>query len=214
MTQGDKALKVPPRRRRKDARPGEIIEAALTLFVLNGFAATKLSDVAQRAGVVKGTLYRYFDTKEALFRAVVRHLQAKNLEMVRQAGLQETGPFAQVLTTMLARLAQTVGESKIPAIIRMVLAESRSFPDLSSIWHDEVVAPMLAAIASMIAAAQARAELGPGDPRLHAISIIGPMLMGILYQEVFRSSANDWLDLESLARQHSATILKGMKYEP
>ncbi|GGX95405.1 TetR family transcriptional regulator [Massilia dura] len=211
MTQDGKALEVPPRRRRKDDRPGEIIEAALALFVVNGFAATKLSDVAQRAGVVKGTLYRYFDTKESLFRAVVQHLQVENLEVVRQAGLQETGPFAQVLTTMLARIAQTVSESKIPAIVRMVLAESRSFPDLSSIWHDEIVAPMLGAMTSMIASAQARGELGPGDPRLHAMSIMGPMLMGILYQEVFRSSTNDWLDLESLARQHTATILKGMK---
>lgn len=213
MTQDDKALESPPRRRRKNDRPSEIIEAALTLFVMNGFAATKMSDVAQRAGVVKGTLYRYFDTKEALFRAVVQYLQAGNLEMVRQAGLQQTGPFAQVLTTMLAQIAQTLGESKIPAIVRMVLAESRSFPDLSFIWHDEVVTPMLTAIAAMIAGAQARGELGPGDPRLHAMSIIGPMFMGILYKEAFHSSANGWLDLENLARQHSATILKGMKCE-
>ena len=214
MTLDDKAPEVPPRRRRKDNRPGEIIEAALTLFVVNGFAATKLSDVAQRAGVVKGTLYRYFDTKEILFRAVVRHLQAENLAMVRQAGLQETGPFAQVVTAILTRIAQTVGKSEIPAIVRMVLAESHSFPDLASIWHDEVVAPMLAVMTGMITGAQARGEVGPGDPRLHAMSIIGPMLMGALYLEVFRGSANGWLDLESLAQQHATTVLKGMERKP
>lgn len=212
MTLDEKILT--PRRRRKDDRPGEIIQAALSLFVMHGFAATKLSDVAQKAGAVKGTLYRYFDTKEMLFRAVVRHLQAENLAMVRQAGVQETGPFAQVVTAMLTRIAQTLGKSEIPALVRMVLAESRSFPDLASIWHDEVVAPMLAAMAGIITGAQARGEVGPGDPRLLAMSIIGPMLMGTLYLEVFPSSANNWLDLESLARQHATTVLKGMVVKP
>lgn len=210
MTQNDKAPKVLPRRR-KDDRPGEIIEAALTLFVANGFAATKLSDVAQRAGVVKGTLYRYFETKEVLFRAVVKHLQAENLAMARQAGSPETAPFAQVVDTLLTRIAQAVGRSQIPAIVRMVLAESRSFPDLACIWHDEVVAPMLAAITDIVTGAQARGEAGSGDPRLHAMSILGPLLMGTLYLEVFGSSAKHWLDLERLAHQHAITVLKGME---
>src|SRR5512145_278407 len=60
-----------PRRRRKDARPAELTAAALDLFVEKGFAATRLDDVAARAGVSKGTLYLYFDSKEALFKAVV-----------------------------------------------------------------------------------------------------------------------------------------------
>ncbi|MYM74069.1 TetR family transcriptional regulator [Duganella sp. FT134W] len=210
----DKVPEVPLRRRRKDDRPAEIIDAALGEFVMNGFAATKLSDVAQRAGVVKGTLYRYFETKEALFRAVVRHLQAENLAVARQAGFQDMIPFAQAVPTMLTRIARTVGTSQIPAIVRMVLAESRSFPDLASIWHDEVVAPMLEVLTAIISGAQARGEVAPGDPRLHAMSLIGPMLMGTLYLEVFRGSSNNWLDLEDLAQQHAITVLKGMELKP
>jgi AcrR family transcriptional regulator len=61
-----------PRKRRKEARPGELLAAALDLFVARGYAATRLEDVAQQAGVSKGTLYLYFENKEALFKAVIR----------------------------------------------------------------------------------------------------------------------------------------------
>ena len=61
-----------PRKRRKEARPSELLEAALELFVEKGFAATRLEDVASRAGVSKGTLYLYFENKDALFKAVVQ----------------------------------------------------------------------------------------------------------------------------------------------
>jgi len=195
--------------RRKDARPSEIIEAALDLFVLNGFAATKLSDVAQRAGVVKGTLYRYFATKEDLFRATVRHLVANNLTMVEHASPGD-GKVAALVPTMLGRIARAIAGSRIPAIVRMVLAESRTFPDLAAIWHDEVVSPMLNAVASVIAGGQARGEFRDGDPRLYALSIIGPMVTGALYREVFGNRDGEWPDLEALALQHADTIMRGL----
>jgi AcrR family transcriptional regulator len=72
------------RTRRKEARPGEIIEAAITIFVQHGFAAARLEDVARLAGVSKGTLFVYFATKEELFRAVAQHLLAMNLASMQQ----------------------------------------------------------------------------------------------------------------------------------
>lgn len=194
--------------RRKDARPGEIIEAALELFVQNGFAATKLTEVAQRAGVVKGTLYRYFDTKEALFRATVRHIVAENLGPVDRVD----PPFptvAALLPAMLRTVAIGIGTSRIPAIIRMVLAESRAFPDLASIWHDEVVLPMLDRVSRIIAEGQARGEIRAGDPRLHALSVIGPMVTGALYHEVFGNAGDGWPSMDALALQHAETMVRG-----
>jgi AcrR family transcriptional regulator len=196
--------------RRKDARPGEIIEAALELFVLNGFAATKLTEVAQRAGVVKGTLYRYFDTKEDLFRATVRHLLAENLAVVEHAALPAESTIAEILPALLRQLARAVSGSRLPAIVRMVLAESRNFPDLAAIWHAEVVSPMLDAVATIIAGAQTRGEIRAGDPRLYALSIIGPMVTGVLYQEVFGDLRPGWPNLEALALQHAETIVRGL----
>lgn len=195
--------------RRKDARPGEIVEAALELFVLNGFAATKLSEVAQRASVAKGTLYRYFDTKEDLFRATVRHLVANNLKPVEHVPPGDDR-VAAIVPTLLAQVASAIAGSRIPAIIRMVLAESRTFPDLAAIWHDELVSPMLKAVTSIIAGGQARGEVRGGDPRLYAFSIIGPMVTGALYQEVFGDRDAEWLDIEALALQHADTIMRGL----
>jgi len=194
--------------RRKDARPGEIIEAALELFVLNGFAATKLTEVAQRAGVVKGTLYRYFDTKEDLFRASVRHLVGEKLALVE--GAIPTGTVAVLVPAMLRQIANSVGKSRIPAIVRMVLAESRTFPDLASIWHHEVVSPLLNRVAAIVAQGQATGEIRLGDPRLHALSVMGPMVTGILYHEVFGPSDDGWPSLDALALQHAETVVRGL----
>lgn len=211
MTTGKHELETGPKwNRRKDARPGEIIEAALELFVVKGFAATKLVEIAQRAGVAKGTLYRYFDTKEDLFRAVVRHLLTDNLITVAKAASLADGKVSERLPALLRQIASNVGGSRVPAIIRMVLAESRSFPDLAGIWHDEVVSPMLVAIATIIAGGQARGEIRPGDPRLYALSILGPMVTGALYQEVFAGS-DGWPDLDALALQHAETLLHGLR---
>jgi AcrR family transcriptional regulator len=195
--------------RRKDARPGEIIEAALELFVLNGFAATKLTEVAQRAGVVKGTLYRYFDTKEELFRATVRHLVAANLALVEHAAPID-GTVAAVVPAMLRQLARGVTGSRIPAIVRMVLAESRAFPDLATIWEDEVVSPMLDGVAAIIAKGQESGEIRTGDPRFHALSVVGPMVTAVLYREVFGESDDGWPSLNALALQHAETIVRGL----
>ena len=195
--------------RRKDDRPAEIIEAALELFVLNGFAATKLTEVAQRAGVVKGTLYRYFDTKEDLFRAAVRHLATANLALVEHA-VPIDGTVATVVPAMLRQVARGVTGSRIPSIVRMVLAESRAFPDLATIWHDEVVSPILNGVAAIMAKGQESGEIRVGDPRLDALSVIGPMVTGVLYREVFRTSDDGWPSLDALALQHAETIVRGL----
>lgn len=195
--------------RRKDARPTEIIGAAMTLFAETGFANTKLEDVARRAGVVKGTLYRYFDTKEALFRAVVRHLLTNHLHDVEKAALAFEGSLAEFVPMLLKRAAQRLGDERLPGLARMVLAESRTFPDLAAVWHDELATRMLNLIAGVIAKAQKRGEVRTGDPRLYAFSVLGPMAMAILYREVFGSGPMA-PDLDKLANQHAETILRGL----
>lgn len=72
MARGNMARSV--RARRKFERPGEILEAAFEEFVENGYAGTRLEDVAARAGVTKGTIYFYFESKEDVFASMVREL--------------------------------------------------------------------------------------------------------------------------------------------
>ncbi len=200
----------PKWRRRKTDRPGEIIEAALQVFAEHGFAGAKLDEVARRAGVSKGALYVYFETKEELFRAVVRTGIAPNFETMKAAADTFDGPFTRLAPMLLMRAAGLVQENKLPAVVKMVIGESRNFPDLARIWHDDVVSPLIAIITGIVARAQARGEVGPGDPRLHAMSLMGPMVMGLLFREVFGQVSTDLPDLQSLAVQHAQTVLHGL----
>ncbi|WP_458097981.1 TetR/AcrR family transcriptional regulator [Roseomonas sp. WA12] len=205
---GDGRLK---RQRRKDARPGEIIDAAMDVFAEKGFAAAKLDEVASRAGVAKGTLYRYFETKDDLFRAVARRAIASNLEAMQVGAEAFEGSLAEFVPVLLARFASTLGDSRLPAIARMVISESRSFPDLARIWHDDVASKALALLSGIIARGQKRGEIREGDPQLHAFSIIGPMMMGMLFREIFGEAGGDLPDMSRLAELHAETVLRGLR---
>jgi AcrR family transcriptional regulator len=90
----------PKWRRRKQARPGEIVEAALEVFAEKGFAAAKLDDIGRRAGIAKATLYRYFETKEEIFREVARAAVASLLGAPAEAS---GGLFAEFAPRLLSR---------------------------------------------------------------------------------------------------------------
>jgi AcrR family transcriptional regulator len=200
----------PKWRRRSEARPGEIVQAALEVFAEKGFAAARLDDIARQAGVSKGALYLYFETKEDLFRAVVREAVAPNLDMVEAMLAQATLPFPDLLRLLFARIVMVIGASRMGAVAKLVIGESRNFPELARVWHDEVVSRALTAISGAIAAAQARGEVRPGDPRFHAFSIMGPVLTGVIWRETFTPIGAPPLDLEALVRQHAETVIAGL----
>ena len=92
----------------------------------------------------------------------------------------------------------------------MVVGESRNFPELAEVWHDEIVQKTLSVLTSQIQRAQARGEIRPGDPRFHAFSIMGPMLLGLLWRETFTPVGGAAIDLVAIARQHAETIIGGL----
>jgi AcrR family transcriptional regulator len=196
--------------RRAEDRPREICAAALQVFADKGFAAAKLDEIALRAGVSKGTLYLYFKDKEDLFRAVVRDTIAPNIEVVRGLVSAAQLPFAEVVRTVLPRFADMTMKAPIGPVAKMVIGESRNFPELAKVWHDEVVSKAIGLIAGLIDQAQKRGEVRPGDPRLYAFSLMGPMVLGVLWRETLQPVGGDPLDLPQLARQHCETILTGL----
>jgi AcrR family transcriptional regulator len=197
-------------RRRKADRPAEIVAAALEVFAERGFAAARLEDVAARAGVSKAALYLYFETKTDLFRAVVGQAVAPNLAPIRALVAGADPSLAQAVPLVLAQVARIAGDPTIGAVAKMVIAESRNFPDLAKVWHDQVVAEGLGILAAVVERAQARGECRPGDPRLHAFSIIGPMIMGLLWGQVFAPVGGAPVEMGTLAAQHAATVLEGL----
>lgn len=203
----------PKWRRRKDARPAEIVAAALEVFAEKGFAAARLDDIAARAGVSKGALYLYFETKQDLFTAVVRDAISPNIAQVEAAARAMDIPFAQVVRLLIGRAAEMLTDSPVGPVAKMVIAESRNFPDLARVWHDEVVDRVLGVITGLIETAQARGEIRPGVARYHAFSIAGPLLMGALWREVLMPVGAAPVDLRILAAQHVETVLGGLLAE-
>ena len=201
-------------RRRKTARPSEIVTAALEVFAEKGFAAAKLEDIAARAGVSKGALYLYFDTKDDLFRAVVQETVAPNIAAARAMAEAFPGRFADLAPLLLGRVAQLAATSGLPAVAKMVIGESRNFPDLARVWHDTVVSQAIGLLTGLVAGAQAKGEVGPGDPRLHAISLMGPMVVAMIWREVFVPVGAEPIDIAALAAQHAQTALRGMLARP
>ncbi|PIB94179.1 TetR/AcrR family transcriptional regulator [Caulobacter sp. FWC2] len=197
-------------RRRAEARPGEIVQAAFEVFAEKGFAAAKLDEIAARAGISKGALYLYFETKEDIFRAVVREAVVPNLDAVEFTLDNAAMPFPDLLRMLFVRLALMIQASRIGAVAKLVIGESRNFPELARVWHDEVVSRALTALTKALARAQARGEVRIGDPHLQAFSIMGPILMGMIWQETFAPIGAPPLDVHGLITQHRETILAGL----
>ena len=200
----------PKWRRRKEERPDDIVAAALQIFAEKGFAAARMEEIAARAGLSKGAVYLYFPTKQDVFRAVVEQAVMPNVEAIERAMLDLEMPFADRLRLLLPRLAQIVTTLPVGAVAKMVIGESRNFPELAKVWHDNVILKGLGILVRLIEQAQARGEVRPGDPRFHAFSIIGPMMLGLLFRETFAPVGGAEVDLPGLARQHVETVLEGL----
>ena len=204
------ASPAPRWRRRKEARPADIVAAALAIFAEKGFAAARTEEIARRAGVSKGTLFLYFATKEDLFRAVVREVVVPNVEAVKGTLLASDLSLAEMVRAFLPRFAETVTRVPIGAVAKMVIGESRNFPELAKVWHDDVILKAVGLLAGLIERAQAKGEVRAGDPRIHAFSIMGPMMVSVLWRETFTPVGGATIDLAQVARQHAETVLGGL----
>jgi len=196
--------------RRKKDRPGDIVAAALTVFAEKGFAGAKMDEIAARAGLSKGAVYLYFPTKEDVFRAVVEQAVAPNIDALGQALLAIDMPFPDRVRTLLPRFGEIVTAKPLGAVAKMVLGESRNFPELAKVWHDNVVARGISLICQIVEQAQEKGEVRTGDPRIHAFSIMGPMMVGALWRETFTPVGGAEIDLVAVATQHAETVLEGL----
>lgn len=204
----------PKFRRRKEARPTEIVAAALEVFVDKGFAAARLEDIAARAGVSKGAIYLYFETKEDIFRAVVEQAIAPNIEVLKGVLAAHPGPFPDLVTLLVGRVAALAETTAIGGVLKMVIGEARNFPELARVWHDRLIVHALGALTAAIEAAQARGEVRPGDPRSFAVSLISPLLVGVLWRETFAPVGARPFDIPALLQQHAGVVLDGMLVQP
>jgi AcrR family transcriptional regulator len=197
-------------RRRKEARPEEILAAALASFAERGFAATRLEDVAARAGISKGTLYLYFKGKEELFEAVVRATLVPNIARLETLAATFEGPSARLLERLLLTLAGVVG-SQVGAIPKLVIAEAGNFPDLARFYLDQVVRRGLRLIAAILRRGIERGEFRPVDVDHTVFCVIAPMLIAALWKNSLEPHDDAPLDTQALARAHLDLLLRGLE---
>ena len=164
------------RERRKDARPGELLEAALDLFVEKGFAGTRAEEVAKRAGVSKGTLFLYFASKEELFKAVVRqNISGRFGEWNAEFDSFE-GSTADMLRFFMGMWWQRVGSTKVSGITKMMLTEAANFPELAHFYQQEVIAPAHELIRRMLQRGVDRGDFAPIDMNYGIYVVLAPMI--------------------------------------
>jgi len=165
------------RERRKEARPGELLEAALELFVEKGYAATRSEEVAVRAGVSKGTLFLYFPSKEELFKAVVMENIAGRFGGWNTEFEQFEGSTPEMLRYCLATWWEHVGATRASGITKLILSEGGNFPELAAFYRREVVAPGHALLRRILQRGVERGEMRADLPLDYAVyCLIAPMI--------------------------------------
>jgi TetR/AcrR family transcriptional regulator len=164
------------RSRRKQARPGELLAAALDLFVEKGFAATRAEEVAQRAGVSKGTLFLYFPTKEDLFKAVVRENIAGKVNEGFDELYKFTGPTAELLPFMMHLWWERFGSTKASGITKLMMSEATNFPELTEFYYNEVIEPNHRLIQGMIQRGIDSGEFREVDMHYAIYAISAPLI--------------------------------------
>ena len=170
------------RARRKEARPGVLLDAALDLFVEKGFAATRSEVVAARAGVSKGTLFLYFPSKDELFKAVVReNISGRFTEWNAEFATFE-GSTAEMLRYAVQAWWDRVGNTKASGITKLMMGEARNFPELAAFYEAEVVVPGQQLLRRILERGVARGEFRPLDLDYALFSVLAPMMFLVMWK--------------------------------
>jgi AcrR family transcriptional regulator len=196
-----RAVKRTPRREanRRDARRAGILAAALDEFSARGFAATRLDDVAARAGVAKGTIYLYFRDKESLFQELVRSMITPLVGAIATAPLGDL-PIRAVGEMIVEVFISEIYGTRRKDIIRLMIAEGPRFPALAEFYYREVIARVLPVVHERLVQAVERGELAHDALARFPQLLVAPLLMAILWESLFGRIAP--LDVRQLVRAH------------
>jgi len=207
-----KAQPKPRRARRKDARPAEILSAALDLFAERGFAATKLDDVAKAAGVGKGTIYLYFATKEDLFKAAVRQELLPNLDKIETLMANYEGSAADVIRGIIRRQIGLL-DSNLVAIPKLIVTEAGNFPELARFYADEVIKRVIPLLTRIIEHGIARGEFRPLEPKSVLPLLGAPFLLMVLWKHSLGRHTDVAIDAKAVLETHLDILLRGLAAE-
>lgn len=204
------------RERRKEARPGELLDAALALFVEKGFAATRVEEVASHAGVSKGTLFLYFPTKEDLFKAVIRENIGKLFPVWNEEFKSFTGSSGEMLRYAMLRWWAQMGNTPASGIAKLVISEAQNFPDIAAFYQAEVIRPGNALLRQILARGVASGEFRPIDLDQAVYTVVAPMIFMMMWKHSMGACAAscDIADPERFIHMQVDVLLHGMTASP
>ncbi|WP_425258102.1 TetR/AcrR family transcriptional regulator [Rubrivivax sp. RP6-9] len=202
-----------PRRRSKETRPQELLDAALALFVAKGFAATRSEEVARAAGVSKGTLYLYYPSKEELFKAVVRQNLASRIAEGQEMVDSFQGRASDLIVALMQTWWQRMEEEAAAGIHKVVLAEVRNFPELAQFYTDEVIAPADRLFSSVVQRGIDSGEFRPLPVHEVAHALMAPMIFHALHRHSFGACPVHGVELDPAAilRTQMEITLRGLQ---
>ena len=198
------------RQRRKQARPQELLEAALALFVEKGFAATRAEEVAQLAGVSKGTLYLYYPSKEELLKAVIAHYLSARIAATAEQVRQITGPMEPVLREMLVAWWQQTYASPASGTFKLIISEVRNFPDIAEFYVREVIEPGHQLVGTILQRGIDSGEFRAVDVESAVHSLLLPMVMLCTHKHALGACTPHSIDAAKFIADHVELVLSGL----
>jgi AcrR family transcriptional regulator len=196
--------------RRKEERPAELMAAALDLFVERGYAATRLDDVAARAGVSKGTLYLYFSSKEELFKAVVRSGIVPLIEHGERLQDEHRGSAGDLLRKIVFSWWQSVGSSTLGGIPKLMFSECRNFPEIGQFYFQEVISRSYRLIESVMESGMSSGEFRRMDANYATRLLVAPIVLLLLWRYSFDFCEAKCVESERYLEQHLDVFISGL----
>ncbi len=203
-----------PRQRRKEERPAELLAAALELFVEKGFAGTRLDDVAARAGVSKGTLYLYFDSKEALFKAVIQDGIVPVLEEGATMVDSFEGSSTDLLRGLIGEWWQRIGDNHLGGVSKLMISEARNFPELAHYYHDAVIMRGRDLMRRTLQRGIASGEFREVDIEIAIDVIFAPVLMMVIWRYSVGACCGTARDPALYLQTHLDLAMRGLTAAP
>jgi len=196
------------RHRRKDERPNEILKAALEVFTTHGYAATRIDDVAERAGIAKGTIYLYFHSKEDLFAEVVRHAILPHFETI-EAIAEQGGSAEEILRMQLQTIYSKLVSTEVRYIPRLIIGEGTRFPELAEFYYREIISRCHRTLLAVIRRGVESGEFRKSALKWQPQAILSPALSAAIWLLLFDKYAP--LDLNAYFQTHVDLLMHGLK---
>jgi len=198
-------------RRRKDARPEEILDAALDLFTEKGYSSTRMIDIAKKAGISKGTLYLYFDSKEIVFEELVKTILSPMVDEAETAISQFQGSSTELIQEFVAGWWANIWHSKLSGIPKLIFSEAGNFPDMATFYTDTIVKRVRGLFEKIIQQGITDKEFKECDVKTAARLLMAPVIQATIWKHSLRPY-DDELDDKKYIELHLEIFLRGLKH--